>query len=182
MIDLLETHWEKIRYFKPSEFADDCELVDPELFYRLDFLREQYGASIYPSPVKGALARIGGSKTSQHFVGHNVDTITRQSTGVDVFPTGLPIRFYTNALRIGGINGIGMYLDTTGIDGKPWVMFHFDIRKLGFKIGVPLIWIAEKVICPETHKLKTKYRYPQLQPEYWSLLKDERLYIDRQKG
>jgi len=174
-------NWKNIHHFVPSEFPQDPELAEPRLIYTLDKLRESYGAPIYPSPVKGALARFGGSQTSQHYVGEDENHIVRNSSGIDIFIEGVPIHFFTCCIRHMCIKGIGVYLDTNGADGKPWVMFHIDVRELGYKINVPLLWIAEKVVCPENNKLKTKYRYPQLKPEYWSLLQDERLYNVRKR-
>jgi len=172
-------NWNKINHFVPAEFPEDPELAEPKLIYALDKLREAYGNIVHPSPVSGALARFGGSKTSQHYVGEDTEHVTQNTQGIDVFPEGIPISFYSCAIRQKCIKGVGVYLDTTGLDGKPWIMFHIDVRKLGYKIGVPLIWIAEKKRCPDTNKIKTKYRYPQLHAEHWNLLKDGRLYNDR---
>lgn len=169
-------NWNKLNYFSKSEFKCNTDLIDFSLMQSIDWLRKDYGKPMHPSPVKGAIVRFGGSTKSRHYVGKDEEHIERKTTGIDIFPEGCPIHFYTSALISRSFNGIGVYLDTNGIDGEPWIMFHLDIRARGFTLDVPLIWIAEKIYNPETGELKTEYRYPQINPEYWKLLQDERLY------
>jgi hypothetical protein len=175
-------NWKDIVYFDADDFSEDPNsYCETEMIYRLDYFRMKYEQKIWPSPVSGATARFDGSKTSQHYV-----DITKNiySKALDVFPEGYPIDVYNHALSLRLFNGIGIYLDTKGPDGLPWVMFHFDMRNVGYKYGVPIIWIVEKVFDSITQKTINKYRYPQ-QPQnshYWSLLKDDRLYKFKEKG
>ena len=168
--------WAQILYFAPDEFPENPKHAEPTLIYRLDHTRGYLDKAVYPSPVKGALARFTGSEHSQHYA------VDRLSTGVDVFCEGIPIQNFYTILGLKYFNGIGVYLDTNGVDGQPWIMFHLDIRPIGFKIDVPLLWIVIKIKDKITGKVKTKYKYPQLNPEYWSLLRDERLYMARTKS
>ena len=162
--------WAQILYFAPDEFPENPKHADPTLIYRLDHTRRYLAKAVYPSPVKGALARFTGSEHSQHYA------VDRLSTGIDVFCEGVPIQNYNTILGLRYFNGIGIYLDTNGVDSQPWIMFHLDIRKVGFMIDVPLIWICNKMDG------KNIYHYPQLNPEYWRFLQDERLYVARTKS
>lgn len=175
-------NWSKIKHFSKAEFNCDTELLNPFALQALDKLRELYGKPIYPSPVKGAVVRFGGNPKSQHYVGEDKNHIIRHSKAIDIFPTGVPIEFLTYVLNSGLFSGIGMYLDTTGIDGKPWVMFHLDIRNKGFKPGVSLVWIAIKKLSQKTHNLKTLYHYPQINSSFWRFLKNEQMYQNRVKS
>jgi hypothetical protein len=101
--------------------------------------------------------------------------VVRKSTAIDVFPEGTPVLFYSHLLRHKQINGIGIYLDTNGVDGKPWVMFHFDIRPVGLP-NMPLVWIVKKISG------KQKYFYPHKDKSLWNLLNDEKFFAYRQKN
>lgn len=55
--------WSRVPDFSPREFADSPdEHAQPELIYRLQALRTRLGAALFPSPVRGALARFGASR------------------------------------------------------------------------------------------------------------------------
>lgn len=165
--------WNYVHNFSPEEFPEDpTYYAEPFLIHRLQDLRSTLGRAIHPSPVSGAMARDYGSKTSQHYIG-NFKNPTRLSTAIDIFPEGRPIDCYTTLVSMIGINGIGVYLGTRGVDGLPWVMFHIDIRKVADGIERPLIWIADKA---------NRYYYPQKAPQYWSMLRDEKMFIDKVKG
>lgn len=156
--------WLFTKNFSKNEFSEDPnKFADPVLIHSLQELRNELGSSIYPSPVKGALARNYGSKKSQHYVGDYLKPV-RKSTAIDIFPEGRPIDCLVACLSNENINGIGVYLGTTGVDGLPWIMFHIDIRPIDGKI--PLIWIADK---------NNRYYYPQSDPSKWKLLQDERM-------
>jgi hypothetical protein len=162
-IKMTSINWAKIKHFSPSEFPEDPDkYAEPELIYTLDKIRRAQGKPIYPSPVKGALARFDGSERSQHYA------VGRKSTGVDIFPECVPIQFMLLLMKFENIKGIGIYRDTTGINGKPWVMFHIDIRERGFNDLEPLIWIAIKDM-----NYKTNYIYPQSNNYYWNLLSNK---------
>lgn len=171
----MNINWEEIKYFKPREFSvNPDKYAHPQLIHTLDRFRLILKERIFPSPVTGAFARFDGSKNSQHYVGSKENPI-RKTTAIDIFPEGIPIHIYTCLLNQFFVKGIGIYLDTNGIDGLPWVMFHMDIRKKGFN-SFPLIWFCLK------ERGKNKYYYPQSNPNYWSFLKDERMYIRRDLG
>jgi len=175
-------NWDDVYNLSPHEFSEDPDkYADPQLIYNLGVIRKFTQRKIRPSPVEGALARFNGSEKSQHYVGPK-DSPIRKSTASDIFCEGIPIATYTSILASGLFNGIGIYLDTIGPDGTPWVMFHVDIRKEGFNRNSPLIWIAKKVQNVRTHKRVTKYRYPQADNKYWSLLNDRKMFRDKKFG
>lgn len=166
-------YWNDISFFTPEEFTHDPSIyADPQLIYTLDKLRLRLGEKIYPSPVDGAFVRFDGSETSQHYVGPE-EAIIRKTTAIDFFPEGIPVHTYTCLVSQFFVRGIGIYLDTVGIDGNPWVMFHMDIREKGYK-GSPLIWFCEK------KEGKNKYYYPQVNEADWKFLQDGRLYIRKE--
>jgi len=163
----MNINWNYVYKLSADEFSEDPDkLAEPRLIYSLGDLRRLLGAKMRPSPVPGGLARNYGSKKSQHYV------VDRFSTASDQFIEGVPFDIYSKILYSNLFTGIGIYLDTTGPDGKPWIMFHLDIRKRNF----PFIWIVQKIDGVN------KYRYPQAQPEYWSLFNDGRIYRSKQFG
>jgi hypothetical protein len=156
-------NWNEIKHFSPSEFPEDPDkYAEPELIHTLDEIRAAHNKPIYPSPVSGALARFGGSETSQHYA------IGRKSTGVDIFPECVPIQFMLLLMKFENIKGIGVYRDTRGINGTPWAMFHIDIREKGFNDLEPLVWIAIK-----DFNNQTKYLYPQVNNNHWELFNNK---------
>lgn len=161
--------WSSITYFSQNEFSENPIYAEPELFYKLDFVRSKLNQKIFPSPAKGSLARFFGNSKTQHYA------IGRKSTAVDVFCEGYPIVNFLSLLQMHTFNGIGIYLDTDGPDGKPWVMFHLDIRRTPFSILHPFIWVTTR-----THQ-KNSYFYPQQKPEYWKLLRHDILFEKRIK-
>jgi len=176
-------HWEKIYKLSQGEFSEDPDkYANPKVISGLSYIRKFTQRAMYPSPVSGALARFSGSKTSQHYVG-NKNNPERKSTACDVFCEGIPFSIYSSIVASRRFRGVGLYLDTNGPDGLPWIMFHLDIRRKGFNANSPLIWIVERVWHPtQAGKKVDKYRYPQAEPKYWSLLNDDRVYYDKQFG
>lgn len=162
--------WDNIQYFKQGHFPENPIYAEPELIYHLDFTRMRLAQRIYPSPVKGALARFSGNSKTQHYA------VGRKSTAVDVFCEGYPLVNFLSVLQLHVFNGIGIYLDTNGPDGLPWVMFHFDMRKKPFSLTQPLIWIVKKEYSAAKDKMVNVYCYPQRKLEYWKLLRQEQLY------
>jgi len=160
--------WDKADNFSPYEFPENTSFAEPELFYRLSRLRKLIDRKIFPSPAQGALARMTGSPSSQHYA------LGRLSTACDIFCEGTPIQNFISLIGSKLFNGIGVYLDTIGIDGLPWVMFHVDTRELNN--DSPVIWIVTKT------NNNNNYYYPQDNPESWSLLKHDLLYKDRTKN
>ena len=161
-------NWDKVNYFSPFEFPENTSFAEPQLFYNLGEYRSLIGRKIFPSPARGALARMTGSPSSQHYA------LGRLSTACDIFCEGTPIQNLISLIGSKLFNGIGIYLDTTGIDGKPWVMFHVDTRVLNDE--PPVLWVVTKT------NNKSNYYYPHDNPEYWSLLKHDLLYTDRIKS
>ncbi len=178
-----EIDWGLVPNFSPKEFAEDPnKFSDPKIIYLLQEARNRYQKRIFPSPVKGTVARFGGSPDSQHYVGPSPENITRYSTALDIFPEGIPFEFYTILLGIQGIGGIGVYLHTKGPDGKPWVMFHKDLRDIAIGRKFPLIWICVKIWDIKTKEEKNVYRYPQFEPVYWKLLSSPQMFIPKKFG
>lgn len=165
--------WNDIYKLSPGEFSEDPDTyAEPELIYSLGKLRELLGSPMYPSPVKGALARQYGSKVSQHYA------VNRLSTASDQFITGIPFDIFSKIMYSNLFTGIGIYPDTKGPDGKPWVMFHLDIRKRAY----PWIWFCHKLYDTKEKTISDCYRYPQKNPEYWRLFNDDKLYKNKQFG
>ena len=142
------------------------------MIYELQSIRTEYAKPIYLSPVPGALARLAGSDTSRHYA------VDRKSDAIDIFPTGIPFEFYTHLITHQNIGGMGVYLDTTGPDGNPWVMFHMDLRRK--RNNRPLLWIAKKIWNVKKQEFTTKYYYPQSDYKHWSLLNNEKFFRDKQ--
>jgi len=166
-------NWNNVYKLSPGEFSEDPDkYAEPELIYSLGKLRKLVGVRVFPSPVSGALARTYGSKNSQHYA------VDRLSTASDVFIEGVPMDILTLILFSGLFRGIGVYLDTTGPDGLPWVMFHIDLRLR--KNTHPLIWIYQKV--KTNSGIVTMYRYPQSDSQFWSLLNDPRFFKNKMYG
>lgn len=119
--------------FEPAEFGIWYPLVNNDLLKMVDELRTQWGHPIYISPVTGGIGRADDSN-SQHNVIHNLGSVN----AVDVFPSynGREIhpddlnKFFDLAKKI-GFTGIGVYRDTV-FKGKPWTMFHLDVRDSDF--------------------------------------------------
>lgn len=160
-------NWSLVNHFSPSEFPDDPDQnLEQEVVLALDAYRKRLGKRIFPSKAPGAVARFDGSKTSQHYA------VGRRSSAIDFFCEGVPISNLFTLVEMKVFTRIGVYLDTNGNDGLPWVMFHADLKPP--TPGMSTMWITEKVGG------KNKYRYPQKLQEYWKLLSDPRMYIPRE--
>lgn len=124
----------KLRYFSPSEFQGQYDLMDKNLLLKLDEFRHRWGKPVMISPVKGAVARFNGADdTSQHNADRHGHT-----NAVDVFPSGMNSeatrrRAFEIAKSV-GFTGIGLYTDT-----KPSNMLHLDVRD-GRVAGFPATW------------------------------------------
>lgn len=162
-------NWDKIQYFRPKEFSENPLYAEPELIYKLDTVRIALNERVYPSPVKGALARFSGSPKSQHYA-----ISRKRSKAIDIFCEGMPVINFLTILSLKLFNGIGIYLDTTGPNGLPWIMFHLDIRTEGFSNNIPWIWFARKKV--QDSSVRTKYYYPQIAPEHWEFFRSISLY------
>jgi len=121
----------KINNFSVSEFPEDpVKHAEPKLILRLDQLRDLIGKPIYPSPVKGALARFSGRNTSRHYA------LNRLSDACDVFIEGDKFETYTKILRSNLFPRMGLYFDTQ-YRNKPWMMLHLDLKP------EPLLWYRD---------------------------------------
>lgn len=161
-------NWNDVKYFHRWSFSEDGNKASPALIQALDKGRRVIGQRMWPSPVKGALARQGGSPTSQHYIGDGI----RKSTGSDIFAEGIPMENFLMLYHTGLFGGMGIYLDTTGPDGLPWVMLHLDIREIPDG-GRPLVWFRHKVSG------KAIYAYPHRDPKALTCFRDGRMYINR---
>jgi hypothetical protein len=55
--------------------------------------------------------------------------VGRLSDAGDIFPVrGGLLKCWLRAQEISEINGLGLYCDTKGPDGRAWPMMHFDLR------------------------------------------------------
>lgn len=115
-----------IHYPNFPEFARngiDLSLSAAETILVLQALRTRGGFPIWPGPQQANWGRAYGRKTSEHFA------LGRNATAGDVFPArGSALKFWTLAQTFPQIGGLGLYLDTDGLDGKPWIMVHYDLR------------------------------------------------------
>jgi hypothetical protein len=155
--------WNKVYKLSAIEFSENPDLyADPDLIYALGRLRKNMKQRIFPSPVSGALARFRGSVTSQHYA------VGRKSTGSDIFCEGDPATNLRVILASKEFKGVGIYLDTNGPDGLPWVMFHVDKRA----IKKPLIWVTRKKWDEKKKKKIDHYYYPSTEGELNELLNE----------
>ena len=174
--------WETVYKLSANEFSEDPDkYAEPQLIHSLSILRRSTRKKMRPSPVKGALARFKESKTSQHYVGPK-DNPIRKSTASDTFSEGVPVSTYSHILYSHLFMGIGIYLETNGPDGLPWIMFHVDIRPKGIDYKSPLIWIVEKVYNAKKDKEIDAYRYPQTDSKYWKLLNNKKFFLNKKFG
>ena len=168
-------NWNQIKYFNKKEFHGCADLLEDQVIHNLDKLRVLLKERIYPSPVKGAISRFGGSKTSQHYVGIPGEPAIRKSTAIDVFIEGIPFLNFSDIINTKLFSGIGIYMDTNGPDGLPWIMFHVDLRE-SYRVGNPLVWICTKDISGDN-----KYYYPDSDSSHWKLLMKRAFFTERVK-
>lgn len=117
-----------------KKFGIDLNRVEPALIEALIDIRTMSGIPITPSPVIAGWYRNDGSKTSRHYA------VGRKSDAGDIFPTrSRALDLWLVILSHPRINGIGLYTDTKGIDGKPQIMIHIDTRP-----GKRVMWIRDK--------------------------------------
>lgn len=113
-----------IKHFSAKEFVgreEEVKAANQTLFNYLDRLRDLIGEPIYPSPVKGALARFEGDIHTQHYA------VDRLSTAIDIFVAGDQYRNYRIITGCGLFTGVGIYFDTF-YNNTSWPMFHVDLR------------------------------------------------------
>ena len=101
----------------------DLSLSHARTILELQAIRNLGGFPIYPGGYQDNWGRRHGSSTSEHYA------VGRLATAGDVFPVrGHALEFWWLALKRPRIGGLGLYADTDGLDGSPWVMVHFDLR------------------------------------------------------
>jgi|GEM_PF-1339450 hypothetical protein len=105
-----------------KKWGIDLSDVDAALITTLQSIRTTYGIPITPSPLQEAWSRKKGS-TSRHYA------VGRLSDAGDIFPQRERVLdLWLQIQQRGDIGGIGLYVDTKGVDGKPWPMMHIDLR------------------------------------------------------
>lgn len=116
----LYVDWERVPDFHPDEFQGQLHLLDKEVVYVLQALRDIIGR-IKISPVLGAIARTDKAAIhSMHYAGDG-----RLSRAVDIMPMDVTLKqAYEAAKMINKIGGIGVYPDW-----KPRAGLHIDLRK-----------------------------------------------------
>lgn len=94
--------WDKVKYFKPSEFTEP-DKMNPRLIDLLDLFREEVGQ---PIKINASYATKGHSPDSQHYKGNAVDVTCRRLDSKELF-------FYAIKFPWGGIGlyNWGLHLD-----------------------------------------------------------------------
>lgn len=106
-----------------ERYNTPLHLLDCNLILTLQSLRERSQILIWPSPNPEGWARLVGNVKSRHYA------VDRLSDAGDVFPKrGRAMELWVIAQQYERIGGLGLYSNTTGPDGYPWVMMHFDLR------------------------------------------------------
>ena len=123
-----------IPYFPEfKKFGIDLSRIDKRLIDALIDIRYLSGIPITPSPSIDGWYRDSGSEKSRHYA------IGRLSDAGDIFPArGRVLDLWLVVLSHPDINGIGLYTDTNGPDGRPWIMMHIDLRQTK-----KLLWIRD---------------------------------------
>lgn len=130
---------QEIKNFDENEFPEgELEFASSEIILTMDKLRDMTKIPIYPSVMKGALARTDDEK-SQHYASLDKSVLSK---AMDWFPgRGESVsRLFLMILGIGMFGGIGIYFDTNGFVHSNKIMFHTDLRKIG-KNEFPTIWL-----------------------------------------
>lgn len=131
--------WNNVRFFNEEEFPKgEAQHMSEDALERYIIARNITNIPWYPSKVKGALARLDGSKTSRHYAAG------RKSDALDFFPgKNVDLAWFLHQLYGSCLfGGIGLYFDTNGYDHSSDVMFHVDCRHPS--MGFPLVWFAEE--------------------------------------
>jgi hypothetical protein len=136
---IFEHHYPNFPEFK--SFGINLQYMDAGLILAIQELRLISGISIIPSPVISGWYRFTGRTTSTHYA------VNRLSNAGDIFPRrGRIMETWLRAQYISKFNGFGIYLDTNGPDGKPWMMLHLDTRP-----GHRFFWIRDNDIYFNLH-------------------------------
>ena len=117
-----------------ARYGIDLSLTHADVVLTLQAIRTAGGFAVYPGPHQSNWGRSYGSETSRHYA------IDRLSDAGDVFPArGHALDFWLIAQEFLKVGALGLYLDTRGIDGQPWVMVHFDLREYDRRV----MWIRD---------------------------------------
>lgn len=131
------------KYFKPSEFREWWNLMDPSLLRVLDNFRELWGDEVRISPANGALGRYLSYESKSY---HNV-TRYGKVMAADIMPSFMNTltarkRAVDCAIKAGA-KGIGIYPDW-----KPSPGCHLDV---GYRVTIPTTWSAFNVNGKQTY-------------------------------
>ncbi len=122
-VSAIHIDWNNVHNFKPNEFQGQLDLLDKNVIYAIQKLRNIIGR-IRVSPAKGAIARPNiKSKNSMHFAGLD-NGIDRISLAIDFEPLDVDLKTaYEAAQSIPEIGAVGVYPD--------WRLpgLHIDLRK-----------------------------------------------------
>ncbi|MDY6910747.1 MAG: hypothetical protein SVM79_00070 [Chloroflexota bacterium] len=138
-----------IPFFDASEFpTNEVKYTDPHLFIALSKQRQIFddflnGCTIRPSRAAGALARLDGLETSQHFAKKNM---SRLSCACDWFPGRGPsiLQVFNLVVSSGLWGGVGVYFNK--FSNSAWskdIMLHTDLRPKD-KYPFTFIWFDDK--------------------------------------
>jgi len=141
-------------YHSFPEFADyglPLELISASLLVTLQTVRTRTGIPIIPSPLPAGWARTSGSVTSRHYA------VGRLSDAADVFPVkGRCLELWLRLLETSNIGAVGIYADTSGPDGTPWPLIHFDLRETRQKV----LWARDG----------DYFYFPQARIDFWRVI------------
>ena len=125
-------NWALVPNFSESEFQNQLHLLDRNVLYALQKLRNKIGR-ILISPAPGAIARTDESgKGSMHYAGMD-NGKKRLSQAIDIMPLDVDLKTaYRAAKYIPEIGAVGVYPDW-----QPYPGLHIDLRtrKAGFEIA-----------------------------------------------
>lgn len=120
-------------FFPEINYGQWSAQVDRYLKVKMNAYAERLtkaGYSVIPSPAPGAIGRLYGSKTSQHYAGEG-----QLIRGIDVMlPAGPSLKEAAQIAREVGFTGIGVYPNW-----KPFPGLHLDVRT-GRSSGNPATW------------------------------------------
>lgn len=148
-----EIQWDQT-WFNPDEFPpDEAHYAQADLILELNRMRNVLGVPIYPSPVRGALARNEGA-TSRHYA------VGRLSDAIDFFVDAPPLHVFYTLLRKSKFGGIGVYFDTK-YRSRPHIMFHGDLR------DEHVLWLRHELPSGKTQYVTLKPGRPKT---FWNVL------------
>ncbi len=106
----------RLRHFKAADFGIWWPFMSAELLHKLDEFAEWFQGRPIISPASGALGRLTGSESSQHYPSPLINA-------ADLMLPGIALRDAVDAARFLGFHGIGIYPDWSPHHG-----IHLDMR------------------------------------------------------